>query len=196
MLKRIFVLTLAGVMMLAGGLLIGCEEEPAEEANENENEKVVEKEVVEKEEVVKEAEWPVWDLRDGDYRGHFDDREHNVSLQLTVEDEEIVEAGLRWQKYDGIVYEEDPEVPEDYVFDEEQIEGMANQYEEALNYIEGAQGVEEIVERTEHMEGTPEDTPVLDEIETEVDGVSAATIRSGKLGSAIRDAFNRGRYRE
>ena len=143
-----------------------------------------------------EAQWPVWDMRDGDYRGHFDDREHNVSVQITLEDEKIASASIRHQQYDGVVYERNPEIDEDYFFDAEQIEGMAAQYEEALNYLEGAQGKEEIVERLEHMEGTPEGTPVLEAIETEVDGVSGATIRSSKLGSAVRDAFNRGRYRE
>ncbi len=143
-----------------------------------------------------EAEWPVWELADGDYRGHFDDREHNVSLQITIENEEIVAASVRYQQYDGIVYEDNPNVPDDYFFTAEQIEGMARQYEEALDYLIGATGRDEIIERLQHMEGTPEGTPVLDAIQTEVDGVSGATIRSSKLGSAVRDAFNRGRYRE
>ena len=144
-----------------------------------------------------QAEWPVWDLQDGDYRGHFDDREHNISVQVTIENEEVVDTRVRFQQYDGIVYDAaDPEIPEGYIFDEEQIRGMADQYIEALEYLEGAQGKDEIVERLAYMEGTPEGTPVLDAIETEVDGVSAATIRSSKIGSAVRDAFNRGRYRE
>ena len=146
---------------------------------------------------VQETEWPVWNLQDGDYRGHFDDREHNLSVQITLEDEEVVNTSVRYQQYDGIVYDDpDPEIPEDYIFNEEQIKGMADQYIEALEYLEGAQGKDEIVERLAYMEGTPEDTPVLDAIDTEVDGVSAATIRSSKIASAVRDAFNRGRYRE
>lgn len=136
---------------------------------------------------VVEAEWPVWDLRDGDYRGHFDDREHNVSVQITIEDEEIVDVSLRWAYYDGIDYraaEEDP------------YEGIFNQHVESLEYLIGASGIDEIVERLSYMEGTPSG-PALEAIETqEVDGFTAATIRSSKLGSAVRDAFNRGRYRE
>jgi len=168
------------VILVAGtlGLFVGCENEPAEP------------------EVG--ATWPVWDLKDGDYRGHFDDREHNVSVQVTIEDEEIVDVGLRWQKYDGVVYDtSDPEIPEDYPITEEQIIGMAEQHETALDYLIGAQGKDEIVERLEHMEGNPGGTPLEDEITPQdIDGFSAATIRSGKLGSAVRDAFNRGRYRE
>ena len=133
------------------------------------------------------AQWPVWDLRDGDYRGHFDDREHNVSVQLTVRNEEVVDVSLRWAYYRGVDYraaDEDPQA------------GIYDQHVEALEYLIGARGVEQIVERTVHMEGTPSG-PALEAITTqEVDGFTAATIRSGKLGSAVRDAFNRGRYRE
>lgn len=133
------------------------------------------------------AQWPVWDLRDGDYRGHFDDREHNVSVQLTIENEEIVGVSLRWAYYRG----------EDYRgADEDPYAGIYDQHVESLEYLIGARGVEEIVERTVHMEGTPSG-PALEAIATQdVDGFSAATIRSGKIGSAVRDAFNRGRYRE
>ncbi len=176
--KKLLSLTLS--MVLVAGLvfsMVGCAPE---------------------EEVVGEATWPVWDLRDGDYRGHFDDREHNVSVQITLENEEIVDVSLRWKQYDGVVYDtEDPEIPEGYVFTEDQIIGIAEQYETALEYLMGAQGKEEIVERLEHMEGNPGGTPLEEAIEpADVDGFSGATIRSGKLGSAVRDAFNRGLYRE
>jgi|GEM_PF-1127203 len=138
----------------------------------------------------------VWDLGDGDYRGHFDDREHQVSVQISIENEEITEVRLRHQQYDGIVYEDDPDVPGDYPIDPVQIEGIAGQYVESLEYLIGAQGVDEIEERLSHMEGTPSGS-ALDAIEIqEVDAFSAATIRSGKLASAVRDALNRGRYRE
>ena len=133
------------------------------------------------------AQWPVWDLQDGDYRGHFDDREHNVSVQLRVQNEEIVDVSLRWAYYRGVDYRGADENP---------YAGIYDQHVEALEYLIGARGVAEIVERTVHMEGTPSG-PALEAIETqEVDGFTAATIRSGKLGSAVRDAFNRGRYRE
>lgn len=132
-------------------------------------------------------QWPAWNLQDGDYRGHFDDREHNVSVQITIEDEEIVDVGLRWATYRGDDYrgaDTDPQA------------GIYDQYAEALEYLVGATGVDEIVERTVYMEGSPEG-PALEAIETQdVDGFTAATIRSGKLGSAVRDALNRGRYRE
>ena len=181
----VLILTL-GAMLFA----LGCEKEDMPAAD------------PEPEEVVEEAEWPVWDLSDGDFRGHFDDREHNVSVQVSIENEEIVDVGLRWQQYDGVVYDtEDPEIPEDYHWSEEEIKDMAEQHETALDYLIGAQGKEEIVERLEHMERNPEGTPLEEEITPQYAGedpdtLTAATIRSSKLGSAVRDAFNRGRYRE
>ncbi len=131
--------------------------------------------------------WPAWDLVDGDYRGHFDDREHNVSVQVTIENEEIVGVSLRWATYQGIDYRG---------IDEDPIAGIYRQHVESLEYLIGARGVDEIVERTRHMERSPSG-PALEAIATQdVDGYSAATIRSAKLASAVRDALNRGRYRE
>ena len=173
------VIALFVALLMVPALLVGCGpaeevvDEPANETNE--------------EAVQPEATWPVWDLRDGDYRGHFDDREHNVSVQITLENEEIVGVSLRWSYYDGIDYraaEEDP------------FKGIQQQHVEALEYLIGATGRDEIVERLGHLEGNPTG-PALEAITTqEVDGFTAATIRSSKLASAVRDAFNRGRYRE
>ena len=130
--------------------------------------------------------WPAWELIDGQYRGSFDDREHITSVQLEIKDEEIVDVSLRWGTYQGIDYraaEEDP------------LAGIYQQYVESLEYLIGAKGVEEILERTRHMEDKPSG-PALEAITTQdVDGYTAATIRSGQLGAAVRDALNKGRYR-
>ncbi|TVR31906.1 MAG: FMN-binding protein [Spirochaetaceae bacterium] len=132
------------------------------------------------------AQWPAWDMRDGDYRGHFDDREHNVSVQIRLENQEIVAVSLRWAYYRGVDYR---------AADDDPVAGIYQQHVEALEYLIGARGVQEIVERTTYMEGSPSG-PALNAISTQdVDGFTAATIRSGKIGSAVRDALNRGRYR-
>ena len=172
-------------LLLVPALLVGCAPEevvddPVNEVNENNNNN--------NEDVVQpEATWPVWDLRDGDYRGHFDDREHNVSVQITLENEEIVDVSLRWAYYDGIDYR---------AAEDEPFQGIYQQHVESLEYLIGATGKDEIVERLGYMEGRPTG-PALEAIETEeIDGFTAATIRSAKLASAVRDAFNRGRYRE
>ncbi len=131
-----------------------------------------------------------WDLLDGDYRGSFIDHGVvNISLQITLEDEEIVDVSMRHQYYDGVDYY-DEDVSDTFV-------GIREQYESALEYLVGAQGLDEINERLGYLEGTPEGTPAEEEIEpAEVDGFTSATIRSSKVASAVRDAFNRGRYRE
>ncbi len=106
---------------------------------------------------------------------------------VTIENEEIVAVALRWAYYRGHDYRAADENPRAGIYD---------QHVESLEYLLGATGVNEIVERTIHMEGTPSG-PALEAIETQdVDGFTAATIRSGKIASAVRDAFNRGRYRE
>ena len=177
------VIVLFVALLIVPALLVACgpAEEPAEE--------VVDEPVNEanEEAAQPEATWPVWDLSDGDYRGHFDDREHNVSVQVTLVNEEIVDVSLRWSYYDGIDYR---------AAEEEPFQSIQQQHVEALEYLIGATGRDEIVERLGHLEGNPTG-PALEFIETqEIDGFSAATIRSSKLASAVRDAFNRGRYRE
>lgn len=131
-----------------------------------------------------------WDLLDGDYRGSFMDHGViNISLEVTLEDEEIVDARMRHQYYDGVDYY-DEDVADTFV-------GIREQYESALQYLVGAQGLSEINERLGYLEGNPDGTPALEAIEPEeIDGFTAATIRSSKVASAVRDAFNRGRYRE
>lgn len=130
--------------------------------------------------------WPVWELIDGQYRGSFEDREHIASVQLEIENEEIVDVSLRWATYQGIDYRG---------ADQDPLAGIYQQHVESLEYLIGAKGVEEILERTRHMEDSPSG-PALEAIATQdVDGYTAATIRSGQLGSAVRDALNRGRYR-
>jgi len=174
------VIALFVMLLLVPALLVACG--PAEEEVVNEPADEVNEEVAQP-----AATWPVWDLSDGDYRGHFDDREHNVSVQITLENEEIVGASLRWAYYDGIDYR----AAEDQPF-----KGIFDQHVESLEFLIGATGKDEIVERLAYMEGQPTG-PALEAIETqEIDGFTAATIRSSKLASAVRDAFNRGRYRE
>ncbi len=130
-----------------------------------------------------------WELKDGDYRGSFIDRgDINISLQVTLEDEEIVGVSMRHQYYQGVDYY-DEDISDTF-------KGIAEQYESALEYLVGAQGLSEINERLGYLEGQPSG-PAAEFIEPEeVDGFSGATIRSSKVASAVRDAFNRGRYRE
>ncbi len=132
------------------------------------------------------ARWPVWDLRDGRYRGSFSERDETpVSLEITVKDGAITEIGWRHMAYRKNDYLK-PANP--------MMEGLRSQYTDCANYLVGAKGVDEIVSRLEFMIGSPSG-PALEAIKTQkVDAFTAATIRAGKIRSAVIDAFNRGVY--
>ncbi|UMZ72665.1 hypothetical protein [Natranaerofaba carboxydovora] len=160
--------------------------------------------------------WSNGELADGDYRGAYThaggDRDF-VIVQITVEDEVVVDTSVRDMTYRGIVWDPEgshmpdgSEVPEDNQWmqyaGQEGMDLIAEQHYQALYYLEGAEGLEEIRERTQEMEGNPGyDTDLYEFIEPkevegeQIDTFSAATIRSDKVGSAIRDAINRGVYR-
>lgn len=123
---------------------------------------------------------------DARYRGIYDDRgENQVTVQFYLEDDYFEDLSFRQLEYDDIDYENPEDIPEDYVFDEETILGMGEQYQAAIDYLEGAH-VSTLSELHEPGElGLDPD---------EVDGMTAATIRSSKIVSAIRDALNRGAY--
>jgi len=77
----------------------------------------------------------------------------------------------------------------------EALEGVAQQYIECANYLVGAKGIDEILRRLEFMIGRPTGE-ALEAIKTKVvvDTYTSATIRAGKIRSAVIDAFNRGVY--
>lgn len=133
------------------------------------------------------TQWPAWDLRDGRYRGSFVERDETpISLEITVKDGIIAEIAWRHMAYRKNDYLK-PDNP--------MMEGLRNQYTECANYLVGAKGVDEIVSRLEFLIGSPTG-PALEAIKTQkVDAFTAATIRAGKIRSAVVDAFNRGVYR-
>ncbi len=133
------------------------------------------------------GQWPVWDLRDGRYRGSFSEMDETpVSLEITVKSGEITEILWRHMAYRGQKYLK-PANP--------MMEGLRDQYMQCANFLVGAKGVDEIVGRLEYMIGSPTG-PALEAITTQkVDAFTAATIRASKIRSAVVDAFNRGVYR-
>lgn len=161
--------------------------------------------------------WSHGELLDGDYRGAYVHAAENVVVvQITIEDGVVVDTSFRDMTYSDIRWDPDgsemadgSEIPEDnqwmVLAGKEGIDELAEQHDQVLLYLEGAEGLEgleEIRERTKEMEGNPgEDTGLYKFIEpkevegAEIDTFTAATIRSDKVGSAIRDAINRGRYR-
>jgi uncharacterized protein with FMN-binding domain len=114
---------------------------------------------------------------DGTYRGTFADlADIQISLQFTLKDGIVTEAAFRHLKRD-----------ENYHLDSvtEPYRSVVKQYKELLEYLVGKN----------LRETLPELYYPARIIHTEVDGYTAATVRSSKIISAIRDALNRGVYR-
>lgn len=172
-------LYLSVIVLVFSALVIGgCEPENNEEAAPANNDELNTSEAINAEELEGYV--------DARYRGIYDDQgENQVTIQFYLEDDYFEDVSFRQLKYDGIDYEEPEDIPEDYVFEEEAITGMAEQYEAAIDYLEG-EHISILADL--HEPGDLELEPA------EVDGMTAATIRGSKIISAVRDALNRGEY--
>ncbi len=113
---------------------------------------------------------------DGTYRGTFADLGFiQVNIQFTLEDNIITSAEFRHLRRD-----------DDYHYDaeEEPYRSVVDQYKEALDYLVG-KDINAHLEDLYHPENV---------VKAQVDGYTAATLRTNKIISAIRDALNRGVY--
>jgi len=106
----------------------------------------------------------------------MDEGSIQVNLQFTLEDGVVTAASFRHLVGADPAYYLDVE--------EEPYRSVVQQYHDALQYLVGKPLLEHLNELHQ-----PENI-----VETEVDGYSAATIRSNKIISSIRDALNRGVY--
>lgn len=118
----------------------------------------------------------VRDHEDGTYRGVFIDRDKiQVNVEFALKDGIVTKASFR--HLIGV---------DNYRLgiDEEPYRSVIQQYQEALSHLVGKS-------LDIHLNDlyTPEDI-----VTTQVDGYTAATIRSNKIISAIRDGLNRGVY--
>ncbi len=121
---------------------------------------------------------------DGRYRGSFfDSGDYEVAVQFHIEDGILTNLSYRhlyWRGDDYLNPESEDNV---FVFTAEDLAAMAIQHEQLLEYLEG-KPVSAIGDLF-----TPEIAA------DDIDVWSAATIRSAKVISALRDALNRGVYR-
>ena len=118
---------------------------------------------------------------DGTYRGSFIDRGHiQVNLQFTLEDNTVDEIEFRHLAYRDTDYMEEDE-------EDETIAGLRAQYEEAMNYL-----IDKDIR--ESLDDLYEPDEVITENEVVADTFTAATVRTAKIRSAVRDALNRGVY--
>ncbi len=114
---------------------------------------------------------------DATYRGGFmDEGSIQVNLQFTLEDGVVTAASFRHLVGAVPAYNMDTE--------EEPYRSVVAQYEEALQYLVGKP-------LRDHLRDLHDPARI---VELEVDGYTAATIRSNKIISAVRDALNRGPY--
>ncbi len=114
---------------------------------------------------------------DGTYRGAFiDEGLIQVNVQFTLESGVVTAASFRHLV--GAIPEYHLENPE------EPYRSVVAQYEEALQYLVGKP-------LAIHLKDLYNPGAI---VSLEVDGYSGATIRSGKILSAVRDALNRGPY--
>ncbi|MDG5816886.1 hypothetical protein QA601_17445 [Chitinispirillales bacterium ANBcel5] len=115
---------------------------------------------------------------DGTYRGAFFDRGvMEINVEFELKSDTLSDIRFRYLKYKGV----------DYLDDEsEESVVVREQYRQLADYLRG-----------ENLSKTLEALHYPANIITkESDGLTVATIRSGKLISALRDALNRGVYRK
>lgn len=116
-------------------------------------------------------------LEDGTYRGGFmDEGSIQVNLEFTLQNGVVTEAAFRH------LVGADPKYYLDV--EDEPYRSVVRQYQDALQHLVGKPLLAHLPElyQPEHI------------VQTEVDGYSAATIRSNKIISSVRDALNRGVY--
>lgn len=114
----------------------------------------------------------------GTYRGIFADRgDIQVSVQYTLKDNKVESISFRQLFHNGNDYRTERE--------NDLIIQLREQHEELINYLIG-----------KDIRTSLRDLYYPGEIvKTDIDGLSGATIRSGKIISAINDGLNRGVYR-
>ena len=119
------------------------------------------------------------DLPDGTYRGVYGDGgDMQVNVQFSVEDNKMTKANFRYLWHGGTDYRRT---------DDETAQGIATQYEAALQSLIGD-------DLRVSLGTLYEPGDVLGD-EYDIDGLTGATIRSNKIIYAIRDGLNRGVYR-
>lgn len=113
------------------------------------------------------------DVEDGTYRGAYIDPSQ-VEVSFVMSDGKFSEFKFRSLGFKGESYLES---------DNKAYQEVAGQYQQLVDYLMGKE---------------PEalrDLYVPENIAQDADAVSSATLRSGKLISAINDGFNRGLYK-
>ncbi|WP_051617475.1 FMN-binding protein [Desulfonatronovibrio hydrogenovorans] len=114
----------------------------------------------------------------GTYRGIFADRgDIQVAIQLTLENNMVTDISFRQLYHSGIDYRTSKRYST--------VNGIRDQHQQLINYLLG-KDIRISLADLYHPGSI---------VTTEIDGFTGATLRSGKIISAINDALNRGVYR-
>lgn len=113
---------------------------------------------------------------DGIYRGTLGEGYPQVAVQFELKDNVVQNASFRHLYYKDVDYRAEKE--------DAKIIGLRKQYEELMEYLVGKDV--RVSLKDLHNPGAI--------VTTEVDAVSGATVRAGKVISAIRDGLNRDVY--
>lgn len=116
----------------------------------------------------------------GTYRGQFINKgEHQVSVEFTLKDGTIDSIKYKVLAYKGLNYLTDQ--------DSAKIQALKSQYDDLINYLKG-KSLKSITSLY-----VPE--KITHNITVDLDTLTSATVRSGKIISAINDALIRGVYK-
>lgn len=107
----------------------------------------------------------------GTYRGVYGEADNQVTIELTLQNNVVSKIGFRNLAYQGTNYRTSTD---------ENVRALAAQYQSLISHLVG-----------KDIRASLADLYKPGQI---VDAASGATLRSGKIISAIRDALNRGVY--
>ncbi len=126
-------------------------------------------------------------FKDGTYRGGYSEVENQVFLEFTLKNNIVEKISFRNLFYNGIDYGKS---------NDENAVTIRNQHKELIGYLKGKDirtALEDLYEPGKIITKTANGTNKGNA--NSIQAFSGATIRSGKVISAIRDALNRGVYR-
>lgn len=117
---------------------------------------------------------------DGIYRGQFMNKgEHQVSVEFTLKGNTIDSIKYKILAYKGVNYLS--------VQDNGKITALKSQYDALINYLKG--------KSINDVKGLYSPEKIASNVTVELDTLTSATLRSGKVVSAINDALVRGVYK-
>lgn len=123
---------------------------------------------------------PSISYENGTYRGAFSDGGYQqVGVQFTLEDNKVKAISYRTLDYRGVNYRAEKEDPKTLA--------VYNQFVELIQHLEGKD-----IRTT--LDDLYKPTLIVSDVELEADTITGATVRSGKVISAINDGLNRGVY--